>query len=185
MKVILVALAAGAIAACSPGAVKVDSKDEGATVSVRAGPQRAAGPYAMEVFAANDAQIYLVTGPEGKAAAARAAGGQSASMPVAEAQTLLAKLAPAAAVETEGGDKVSINLPFVNLKVQEGANGPGQANVSIEAGGNKIEVNAKDSEDLAHVRVTGADADAARDFINEAEKLTPATKAEMKAALGL
>jgi len=170
---------------CSPGKVAV-STDGGEKVVVAAGggaPED--GGYVMQVFAVQDAKIFYVVGPDGKAAAARAAEGQSAIMPSEDAKALIARHGGALAAATaEGGDKVKIKIPFVGIDVVSDERGD-NAKVRINAGGQKIEVDANDAVDAAHVRITGANADSVRKFINDGESLSAEIKAAMLQTLGL
>jgi hypothetical protein len=182
----LIAVVSGlAAAACTPGQVTV-STDKGEKIGVAAGggtPKD--GGYAMQIFAAENAKIYYIAGPDGKMVAARAADGQSAIMPAEEAKTMMARHGGALAANVaQGGDKVKIKIPFVGIDVVSDENGE-NAKVRINAGGQKIEVDANDAADVAHVRITGANAGSVRDFINDGENLTAETKAAMLAALGL
>jgi hypothetical protein len=44
---------------------------------------------------------------------------------------------------------------------------------------------ATDAADMAHVRISGADAEAVREFVGDAESLSAQTKAAMLQGLGL
>lgn len=147
-----------------------------------------AGGYTLEVRAAGDAQVFLVTAPDGRAVAGRAADGVSALMD--------AEAARAFNVLPEGAEALpevmALRLPGFELSIAaedgdvEGADG---ARVSINAAGRQIQVNARDDDGgnngRAHVRITGASADDARGFINDAEELSAEVKAEMISALDL
>ena len=184
MRWIVAAVAALALVGC---------KNEGGS----AGADAAGAPhgYRMEVRAANNEQIYLVTAPDGRVTAAHAGSGTSAVIDTAAAQRL-------AAVPTGNSDApevVSMRFPGFDLRINanKDENGAvnsddnGQVRLSMGTGdGQRIEVNANeggpgDDDDNAHVLITGADADAARDFINEQDELSPEVKSQMLAAVGL
>jgi hypothetical protein len=87
---------------------------------------------------------------------------------------------------------MSLRFPGVDLQInaEEGEGETGRANVSINAGDHSVVVNADEggpgeADDRAYVRITGADQDAVRDFINDAEELSADVKAEMLAELGI
>lgn len=173
MRLIAAALAAMGLAACD-ASVQVDGAD-------------GAGGYLLEVRASESEQFYLVTAPDGRVAAARVAEGQSLLMDDTRTQALLG--AP-----VEAGDTlpriVSLQIPGFGFSIhgQDSTDGD-SARISIHAGGRRIEVDARDGgvegADRAYVRIAGADAGAARDFIAEAERLSPDVQAQMRQALGL
>jgi hypothetical protein len=57
----------------------------------------------------------------------------------------------------------------------------GQQNIIVRASEN----GPGDADDVAFVRITGADEETARDFITDADELSPAVQAQMLAELGL
>lgn len=185
MRWILAAVAALALMGC---------KNEGKS-GESAAAEAAAHGYRMEVRAANEEQIYLVTAPDGRITAAHAGHGASALIDTSAAQRL-------AAVPTGTADApevVSMRFPGFELHINANkdengdVNGDdnGQVRLSMGTGeGQRIEVNANeggpgDEDDNAHVLITGADADAARDFINDADDLSPEVKSQMLTAVGL
>lgn len=173
------------IAACTPGTVTVSTEnDKKIAVAASVGAPKDGG-YGMQIFAVQEAKIFYIQGPDGKSVAARSADGQSAIMPAAEAKELIERHGGALAAGTaQGGDKVKIKIPFVGIDVVSDESGD-NAKVQINAGGQKIEVDANDAADAAHVRISGANADSVRKFINEGESLSADTKVAMLAALGL
>jgi hypothetical protein len=181
---LMVVVALAGLAGCGPGTVKVSAGENDEAVAVASVGANAKGDYNLQVFAAGEAKIYLMSGPAGKTVAARAADGQSAIMPVADAQALLEKHTGALAATPTGGETVKIQVPFLGIDVVSDESGD-NAKVRINAGGQKVEVDANDAADLAHVRVSGVDAASARDFINDAEGLSAETKAEMLKSMGL
>ena len=180
MRWVIAALALSA-AACSDG---------GATVSTDNGATAAAEGYTLEVRATNDVQTYLVTTPDGRIVGGRAAAGVSALLDDNRAQSLAAEAPP----EGEPLPEVmSLRLPGFQMAISgtdEDPNGE-NGNVNISIGGEqRVEVRANEggpgeSDDTAFVRITGADEDTARDFINDAEELSAETKTQMLGALGL
>lgn len=150
-----------------------------------------AGSYTLEVRADQAAQIYLVTTPDGKTVAARAANGTSALMEGRAVQALANQPMPAG---EEGQDQVSIRVPGANISVHadgDDESGNGTAHINVNAGGRHVQVDAQGNGDdngpdnNAHVRITGADEEEARDFVRKADKLSPDVQNQMLAALGL
>jgi hypothetical protein len=146
--------------------------------------------YTLEVRASSGEQTYMVTGPDGRMVAARAADGASALMDASAVRTLAATPVP----ESTAPEVMSMRLPGFEMKIGaegEDANGNGSVDLSIGgADGQRIQVNADEGgvgedDDRAHVLITGADQDAVRDFIRDAEELSPEVKSQMLAALGL
>jgi hypothetical protein len=155
--------------------------------SVSAAATADAGGYTLDVFAHEGERIYLVRDPEGRTAAARANEAGSAMMAAEEAQSLM----PQALARTAPEDaRISIRAPGFSLQINADETAPGEdgrARIDINAGGHRVFVDAEGEGDAgrAVVHIAGADADAARDFIAEAEGLSDETRAAMRAALGL
>ena len=180
MRWVIAALAIG-LAACSEGASST-------TDSADATP--AAEGYTLEIRATNDVQTYLVTTPDGRIVGSRAASGVSALLDDNRAQTLAAEAPP----EGEPLPEVmSLRLPGFQMAISgtdEDPNGEnGSVNISV-GGEQNVVVRANEGgpgeeDDTAFVRITGADEDTARDFINDAEELSAETKTQMLGALGL
>lgn len=178
MRVLIAGLAAFA-AACSADV------NEG-----RATP--AAGGYTLEVRATAGEQTYLVTAPDGRVVAARAAEGASALMDADRALALAGDPPPEGETPPE---VMSMRLPGFEMQInaeEDGAAGEnGRVALSIGGGeGTNIVVNADeggpgDADDRAYVRITGADEEAVRDFIQDAEELSPEVKTQMLAELGI
>lgn len=160
-------------------------------VSVSADGDRGhAGGYTMEVRADQGEEVYLVTAPDGRIAAARAAQGASTLLRGRAVQALANQPMPA----PDGDAQVAFKVPGLDVQVQgddpDGAGDSENAHVTVNAGGQHIEVNAQengpgDADDRAHVRITGADEEAARNFINEQDDLSAEVKTQMLAELGL
>lgn len=179
MRFAILALAALLIS-CGEGGVSVN----GANVDVNAG----SGGYTLEVRATEAEQVYVVTAPDGRVVGGRAAGGQSALLDEAGMNALSAMPPPPDAPLPN--EQVGIRMPGFELSVSgDEAGGEDAGRVRIEIGEQKVEVDASDTGaeggERAHVRITGADEAAARDFIAKADELSPATQAEMLAELGL
>ncbi|HRK63092.1 MAG TPA: hypothetical protein PLN53_01795 [Terricaulis sp.] len=149
--------------------------------------QNPAGGYTLEVRADQSTQVFLVTGPDGRSVAGRAADGVSGIMDTEAARAFT--------VMPEGEEPLpevmALRFPGFDLSVSgegDASNAEG-ARVSINAGGRTVEVNAReDSEGVnerAHVRITGASEADVRDFISDADELSPETQAQMLTALGL
>lgn len=165
--------------------------DASVDVSDKGDSQTPAGGYTLEVRADQAAQIYLVTTPDGKTVAARAENGTSTLMQGRAVQALANQPMPTDPTQQE---VVSLRVPGVNLSVSGSPDSTGEdgtAHVTVDAGGHSVEVNAEgNGEDngpnnRAHVRITGATEEEARDFVNKAEKISPDVQAQMLAALGL
>lgn len=147
--------------------------------------------YTLEVRAAGGEQTYLVIAPDGRVVGARAAEGASALMDAERARAFAAD--PPAQGETPP-EVMSLRLPGLDMQInadEDDANGDnGRVALSLGREGQNIVVNADEggpgeADDRAYVRITGADRDAARDFINDAEELSADVKAQMLAALGI
>jgi hypothetical protein len=177
MRVLMMALAAFALAACD-GTVNV-AGDEGSS--------NPAGGYTLEVRALDDIQVFVVTAPDGRSAAGRAAEGVSALMDAEEAQALT--MLPA--MEGEPPEVLALRVPGFDLSIRAEGDSSGEegARVSINAAGRQVQVNARDDgaggNEHAHVRITGACEQDARDFIAKGDELSPAVQADMLTALGL
>lgn len=145
--------------------------------------------YTLEVRATEGEQTYLVIRPDGRVVGARAAEGASALMNGDRARELAGDPPPQGETPPE---VMSLRFPGVDLQINadEGEGETGRANVSINAGEHSVVVHADEggpgeSDDRAYVRITGADEDAVRDFVNDAEELSPQVKTEMLAELGI
>ena len=174
------------IAAALLGACSVDTLSNGA--------EDTAGGYEMQIAASADGQIYLVTGPDDSAVAARVAeGGGSELFEVDAARLALGEARAAAASAADLGDApkhFAIRGPGFELSVDASDDSEGQdgrAQVSINAGGRQINVDAsgRDSSGNAVVRIAGASAEDAREFINDADQLSAETRRQMLEQLGL
>jgi hypothetical protein len=184
-RAVLAAFVGMSLAACGPHADKVDSDDVGA------------GPgYTLEVRADEGAQIFIVAYEDGRVAAARAKDGQSEMLDQRDARALLSQPGALSDPAPEQAD-VSFSVPGFSLSVSgdkdgdddDGDEEKGHARVAIEVGGKSVHVDAQDEGEgdsgRAHVRITGATAQDAREFIAKADKLSPAVQAEMIDAMGL
>ncbi len=176
---IVAALALGA-AACGDATTSEGGQAEAATDT-----------YTMEIRAGELEQSYVVIAPDGRVVGARASGGASALMADARAQALAGSPPPEG---EELPEVMALRLPGFSMSISgtddsgEGENG--RVNLSIGADGQRITVYADEggpgeADDRAYVRITGADANAVREFIDEAEELSPEVKTEMRTALGL
>lgn len=148
-----------------------------------------AGGYTLEVRAVEGVQTYIVTAPDGRQTAGRAAEGASALLDGEAIQGL----GDMQALNTEPQPEVfAMRLPGVDISVAADADNPNSesANVRINAGGRSVHVDADeggpgDADDRANVRITGATESDARDFINDAEELSADVKTQMLTAVGL
>lgn len=144
--------------------------------------------YTLEVRATAGEQTYLVTTPDGRVVGARAAEGASALMDGDRAQALAADPPPQGEPPPE---VMSLRVPGVEMTINaEGdeAKENGRVALSIGAEGHRVVVNADEggpgeADDRAHVLISGVDEAAVRDFIRDAEELSPEVKAQMLAEL--
>lgn len=182
MRAFILAAAVVALAAC-----------DGSTTTTAGDAQTAgaAGGYTMEIRASGIEQTYLITTPEGRTVGARAAEGASALMDENRAQALIADPPPQG---EEMPEVMSMRFPGFSLSISgeedQGEGENGRVNISMGGEGQNITVRADEggpgeADDRAWVRITGADEEAVREFINEQEELSAEVKAEMFTALGL
>lgn len=151
------------------------------------------GGYTMEIRTTQGEQTYLITTPDGRVVGARAAEGASALMDSQRALALAGDPPP----EGEAPPEVmSMRVPGFEVKVnadEDSGGGDGNARVAVSMGGSEgmnVVVNANeggpgDADDRATVRITGANEEAVRDFIQDAEELSPEVKTQMFAELGI
>lgn len=178
IQVLFAALAIGLLSACTGSLEKEVSEHEAAPGE----------GWTMQVLGTDANQVYLVTGPDGKTAAARVQDGVSALIPDGEAQTLMSEAQTAFSSDLPD-EKVSIAAPGVSIKVagDEGADGNGRGSVRIAVGGVNIDVNGDDAAGNGRgtVRIAGVNGEAAHKFIDEAEGLSPEVKRQMREKLGI
>lgn len=147
---------------------------------------RAAEGYTLEVLATEGDQIYVVSHPQtGEATAARVHNGASALLDLQTAQALLTERQ--AAIGAQQREVISFSVPGLSFSVRSDDPNSDTAQVQIQAGGQEVNVNADGSGagENAVVRITGVDAQAARDFITEADGLDPGVQQQMLDALKL
>lgn len=175
------------LAACAPE-VKV-ANDKGEVVSVKAGAAEGEGYHLQVLDIEENVQVFLVTAPDGRQAAARKAGDVSEVLTAEDAKALIEKhgKALAAVAGAPGGEEVKIKIPFLGIEVNQPDGEGGPAQVSVNAGGAKVEVNTTGDGpgELAHVRISGVGAKDAGEFIDDIEGLSAEVKAQMKKDLGL
>lgn len=172
------------------GACSVETSGSGDGVAVAS--TGSGGPYAFQIAANDDSQIYYVTGPEDRAAAARVRNGVSelidpneARLAVGEARAAAADLGP------PQNEVVTIRAPGFSMSIaadDDSATGnDGRAQIAINAGGREVNIdaNGEGEADGALVRISGASEDDAREFITDSDDLSAETKQQMLAALGL
>jgi hypothetical protein len=160
------------------------------SADISTGDHPAASGYTLEVRATNGEQTYLVTAPDGRVVGARAAEGASALMDGDRARALAGDPPPQGEPPPE---VMSLRLPGVDMQINaEGDDDKenGRVAMSIGAEGHNIVVNADEGgpgeeDDRAYVRITGADEDAVRDFINDADELSSDVKVQMLSELGI
>jgi hypothetical protein len=160
-----------------------------ADVNVDGNAASGEGGYTLEVRATGAEQTFLVTTPDGRVVGARAAEGASALMNGDRARELAGDPPPQGETPPE---VMSLRFPGLDMQInaEEDTGENGRASVSINADGQNIVVNADEggpgeADDRAHVRISGANEETVRNFINDAEELSPNVKAEMFAELGI
>lgn len=147
------------------------------------GGETARDGYTVEVRTNGSQNIFLVTAPDGRTVGAHAEDGVSGLL---DSQALGAL---PAAPQVEGESVVAVRVPGLNLRVS-GDGGAGESGrVSLDVGGQSIEVDAvqggKEGPERANVRIGGLAEAEVREFIVKNDTLSPAVQAEMLAALGL
>ena len=180
---ILMAVAALALTGCGRAIERTVDR----TVARHAGEP--GQEWSMQVLGTDADRIFLVSGPEGKTAAARIAGGVSTLIADTEAQGLLSAGEAVTAAAAPLPEKVAIEAPGFSLKVaaeDNGDDGKGRGRVRINVGGIKIAVDGDDtSGGQGQVRIDGVNADAASKFIDDIDELSPEVKKQMRDKLGL
>ncbi len=172
-------LFAAALAAC----------DAPPDTDLAGGPGQGGG-YTLEIRAGEGEQTFLIAAPDGRTVGARSAEGASALMDAGRARALFDDPPP----QEEFSEVMGLRLPGFEMSVgggnedEKGENG--QVRLSMGGDGQTVVVNANEggpgeADDRAYIRITGADEDAVRQFIIEADTLSPSVQAEMLAALGL
>jgi hypothetical protein len=162
---------------------------DGSDSSADLGDDNPAGGYTLEVRADENQQVYVVTAPDGRQSATRVADGASALLDTGEIQSL-GDMQP---LNTEPQPEVfALRFPGVDISVAADEDNPNSesATVRVNAAGRSVHVDADeggpgDADDRANVRITGASESDARDFINDAEDVSPEVKQQMLAAVGL
>lgn len=177
MRVMIISLAA--LAAACDAAVTTD------------GASSASDGYTLEIRAGAEEQSFLVIAPDGRVVGARAAEGASALMDASRARALAGEPPPQGEAPPE---VLSLRVPGFELSIgaeeDDAAGDQGRVRLSMGREGQRIEVNADEggpgeADDRAYVRVTGADEEAVRDFIANADELSPSVQARMLSELGL
>ncbi len=178
MRWMMVAALALGVAACGEAATDGTSQAAGDT-------------YTMEIRASELEQSYVIIAPDGRVVGARASGDASALMAENRAQALAGAPPPEG---EELPEVMSLRLPGFSMSVagkeDGGEDENGRVNLSFGAEGQNVTVYADEggpgeADDRAYVRITGADAESVREFIAEAEELSPEVKQQMLTALGL
>lgn len=173
-----------ALAACDPAAPTTDAPGDA--------PGAAEG-FTLQVLADEADRIYLVEHTDGRSAAARVSGGVSTFLDSGDAQGLLAD-GRSAMGDAAGQEVVSLRVPGFSLSIKGDADsaetgGGERATIDIGVAGKQIAIDADGvdggGQERAVVRVAGADAAEAREFITHADELDPGVQQQMLDALGL
>ncbi|WP_395645920.1 hypothetical protein [Terricaulis sp.] len=195
MRFVVAALALLGLAACDGGPIGADSNG-----STPAG-------YRLEVRALEGVQTYLITAPDGKVVGAQAADGASRLLDDQRIQEIADTPMPADADAPP--EVMSLKLPGFEMSINADQNETGDATAgdatagdatSGDDGGNAqvkmrvrgqemVSIDARengpgDADDIAHVVISGASEETARDFITDADELSEEVKQQMRAALG-
>lgn len=177
MRALIVALALPLLAACD------------ANYAGPEGAENPAGGYTLEVRAVEGAQTYIVTAPDGRQTASRAADGASALLDAAAIQ----QMGEMQLLQHEAQPEVfALRFPGVDISVSADESDPGSesATVRVNAAGRSVHVDAQEGgpgegDDAANIRITGASESDAREFIAEAEHISPEVRQQMLSAVGL
>jgi hypothetical protein len=181
MRWMMAAAALGLLSACGPGNVTVNGVEVGEP-----------GGYTIEIRAGELEQTYLITAPDGRTIGARSAGGASALMDGARAQALAGE--PPPRNNEDVPEVMSLRVPGFEMTVggrEDDASGDNsQVALQIGGGDQNIVVHADEggpgeADDRAYIRISGADEQAVREFIAEADELSPSVQAQMLTELGL
>ncbi|MFO1016827.1 MAG: hypothetical protein U1E03_04465 [Hyphomonadaceae bacterium] len=182
MRALIAVLALAVLAGCD-ASVESSGGDNASSSS---------GGYTLEIRADAAQQTYLITTPDGRTVGARAAEGASALMDTSRAQALAGEPPPQGSDELP--EVVAMRLPGFEMSVsgndEDKSGENGRVALSIGGGEQNIVVHADEggpgeADDTAYVRITGADEAAVRDFVRDAEELSPEVKTELLAALSL
>ena len=177
MRALIAVLALGLAACDAPG-------------GLAGGPDGAAGDtYTVEIRALESVQTYIVTAPDGRVVAARAADGASALLD-ANATRALGAVETAAA--SDAPEVFALRFPGVDISIAADEDNPNSesARVRVNAGGHSVLVDANEggpgeADDHANVRITGMSAADVREFIVKADELSPSVQAQMLTDLEL
>ena len=190
------ALAIALLAACAACSVEA-SKGGDQTAGAQHG-------YTVEIRANGHDQLYQVTAPDGRVAAARVTNGESASLDTASLQRAVAEI-PLPEHPQQNQGQVSLTGPGFSLHAQgdsDNAHSDGKVDddsddddhdhgsVQMRFGGFGMQVDADeggpgDADDRAHVTLSGLSEKDARKFIDDAEDLSSAVRSQMLLELGL
>lgn len=175
-----------------------------AACSVEAG-KRESGGYSVDIRAAGEDQVFVVTAPDGRVAAARVHDHVSAFLSSTEAHQAMAAMPTPERPVARDDNSVSIRAPGFSLHAtgdgeNSGENASptpndktassdenGRADVSMNIAGFGLNVNSDHNggDERAQVRLTGLSEHDARQFITESDDLSPAVQAQMLTALGM
>ncbi|MFZ4122792.1 MAG: hypothetical protein ACOYKM_14160 [Caulobacterales bacterium] len=181
------ALAALTLAACSEqgsiGAPPTAEQQARRAAEIEA---QAANGYTLEVFESEGDHVYVVSHPQtGRQTAARAHAGVANLMDADEARTLLGERQSAMAVPSQ--EVLNFSVPGFAFAVKADGSESENAQIALQIAGQSVNINAQgpDGAGSAVVRITGADADSAREFITKADEIDPGVQQQMLDALQL
>jgi len=181
MRWLVAAAALTLVAACDGSGVEVNGVDVGEP-----------GDYTVEIRASDIEQTYLIMTPDGRTVGARAAEGASALMDGTRAQALAAEEPPRN--DEAVPEVMSLRVPGFEMTIggtEDHDNGEnGQVAMSIGGGRQNVVVHADEggpgeADDRAYVRISGMNEEAVREFIAEADELSPSVQAQLLTELGL
>lgn len=181
------ALAALTLAACSEqGSIGEPPTAEQQARQAAEIEQQAANGYTLEVFESEGDHVYVVSHPQsGRQTAARSHEGVASLMDPDQARTLLGDRQSAMAVPAQ--EVLNFSIPGFAFAVKADGSDSENAQIALQIAGQSVNINAQgpDGAGSAVVRITGADEEAARNFITQADEMDPGVQQQMLDALQL
>lgn len=145
--------------------------------------------YTVEIRALESVQTYIITAPDGRVVAARAADGASALL---DANATRALGVAEAAAASDAPEVFALRFPGVDISISADEDNPNSesARVRVNAGGHSVLVDANEggpgeADDHANVRIAGMSEADVREFIAKADELSPSVQAQMLTDLDL
>jgi hypothetical protein len=151
-----------------------------AVIGGAAPTDRATIGFKVEYRADGGARTVVVTSPDGRRAACRAAGGASWLLDARDLEW-------ASPFPPVLDDAMSLRWPGVKMAIaEETADEAGRVAIFLERGGERVQITADNEDDhRAHVMISGADESTLRDFIAQAGGPSSDVQSQLLAELGL